>query len=77
MLELGKIEKQFGNYDKARNYYKTVLTTSNVNHGLSELGKLEYEIGNYDLAQNYFEQLLNIGNESYAISLLVLLKIST
>ena len=67
MLELGRLEVTLGNYEKAKEYFESLLNTSSQNYAVLELGRLEVTLGNYEKAKKCFESLLNTQDKAYAM----------
>lgn len=57
ILELGKLEALLGNYDEAREYLNSLISTSTKCYALLSLGEMEIERRNFELARFYFEEL--------------------
>ena len=69
-IQISKIEKEFGNIEKAKEQLKLVKNPNKyVEIALLELGKIEYEQGNYKEAKTYFNFFIenNIESKNYAI----------
>lgn len=71
IIELGKYKVREEQYDKAREYFKKLLTSNKKtkNKGLLNLGWLESSLGNNDQALIYFNELLtNYQNEKLSLN---------
>lgn len=68
--EMGNIYQDMGQYDKALEYSKKVLSANEatgnkfgVANSLGNTGKIYYQMGNYDKALDYLRQAIDIKNE--------------
>ena len=67
IFELGKLEAKCGNFDKAREYFKSIIDTSSKYMALFELGKLEMSLNNMDLAREYFHKIIEEKYDKYTL----------